>query len=232
MKNKFLKRKLFCFTPELALATFIVEISLAIYVFIKDRTSKIGKIAIFTLILLSMFQLSEYLLCAGYDNYFWHLVGGLSITFLPAIGLHLVSVLTGRKILHRIFYSFGIIFCLMMIFIPGVITGATCAGNYVVFRTLTYDLVSIYKYYYYLGLTLTVIEALIGLRMFKDDPLKRKLLGSMVLGYLSFMGPTSVIILIPSFGLKSLPSVLCGFAVIFALILAFVIVPTAKKLNI
>ncbi|HBM45999.1 MAG: hypothetical protein UT05_C0001G0024 [Parcubacteria group bacterium GW2011_GWF2_38_76] len=232
MKNSFFKGKLFCFTPEVALATFVLEALLAVYVFIKLRTSQIGRIVIATLILLATFQLSEYLICSGHDNHFWQVVGGTAITFLPALGLHLISVVTGRKFLVRTYYFLGIIFAGMMIFVPGVISTASCAGNYIIFRSLTDGLKSLYKFYYLSGMVLTVLEALYDLRIFKHSPLKRRLLWEIIIGHLSFMIPASFVILIPSFGLDSLPSVLCGFAIILALILAFFVVPTAKKLKI
>jgi hypothetical protein len=232
MKNSFLKGKLFCFTPEVALATFIVETLLAVYVFIKLRTSRIGRIVIATLVLLATFQLSEYLICSGGDNHLWQTVGGIAITFLPALGLHLVSVVTGRKFLVRTYYFFGVIFAGMMLFVPGAISTASCAGNYIIFRSLTDGLTSMYKFYYFSGMVLTVLEALYDIRMFTHSPLKRRLLWEIIIGHLSFMVPASFVILIPSFGLESLPSVLCGFAIILAFILTFFVVPTAKKLKI
>jgi len=224
------KNKLYCFTPEIALATFIVESLLAIYVFMKHRTSKVGRLAFASLIFLALFQLSEYLICAGRNELFWYLIGWLSITLLPPLGLHLVSVVTGRNLFYRYFYFAGFVFMGIMIFYDGLLVSAYCAGNYVIFTSISPFLEELYKFYYYLGLILVVVGSVWpkGRGLLE---LEKKLLCYVVIGYLSFMVPTAIIIQLPSFGLHSLPSVLCGFAVIFAFILTFFIVPTGRKLD-
>lgn len=224
------KNKLYCFTPEIALATFIVESLLAIYVFIKHRTSKVGRLTIVSLTFLALFQLSEYLICAGFNNKFWYLVGWLSITLLPSLGLHLVSVITSRDLFHKYFYFIGFVFMGVMIFYDGLLVSAYCAGNYIIFTSTSPLLEELYKFYYYLGLILVVVGSVWSNEKGLSE-LDKKLLCYMVIGYLSFMVPTAIILYLPPFGLHSLPSVLCGFAVIFAFILTFFIVPTARKLG-
>ncbi len=69
---KLLKRKntLHCFTPEIMLATFIIEIILAAYVFARYRLTFLGRLAGTTLIMLGLVQAAEYQVCGGLNNIF------------------------------------------------------------------------------------------------------------------------------------------------------------------
>jgi hypothetical protein len=51
---------LYCFTPEVMLRTFITELALGIFVFVRHRMSRFGKVAATTLLLLASFQFAEY----------------------------------------------------------------------------------------------------------------------------------------------------------------------------
>src|SRR5262245_15307458 len=53
----------YCFSPPVMLATFIVEIALAAFVFVRYRTSRFGKVGGLILILLAVFQFAEYRVC-------------------------------------------------------------------------------------------------------------------------------------------------------------------------
>lgn len=225
--------RLYCFTPEVALATFITEIILAIYAFIKHRSSRAGLLSFFMLIFLSAFQLSEFLICSGLDDKFWSMIGVISITVLPPLGLFMVAIITGKNFWAKAYSYTGTVLILMFIFASSkFVDNATCTGNYIIFRSFNEQMLNFYRIFYYSGLSLAILEMLDGLRKHQNDILKKKYLGWFIFGYLSFMLPTLIVILIPSFSLQSLPSVLCGFAIIFAFVLTFKIVPIARKLNI
>ena len=89
-----------------------------------------------------------------------------------------------------------------------------------------------YVYYYFGFLFIGLWEMLreiISPGINKD---KKELSLWLALGYLTFLIPTGVIYIITELGLQIIPSVMCGFAVFMALILAFKIVPIINKLNI
>lgn len=194
--------------------------------------SKSGKAALSSLVFLFLFQLSEFLICYGFNDKFWYLVGFISITILPPLGLYMVSLITKKDLFVK-FYTFLAFICVsILFFINGAIEGASCPGNYVIFRGFSDELIYFYEIFYYSGLIFVILEIMRAKRIFAGEPLKIKFLNWFLLGYLSFMIPTSILILIPPFNLSAIPSVLCGFAVIFAFILTIKIVPIAKKLNI
>src|SRR3990167_6134034 len=99
MKNFFDRSKLFCFSPEVMVVTFIVEISLAVYVFWRYKLKGTVRLCIITLLALATFQLSEYFICVGNPAHgiIWAHAGFVAITLLPALGIHLVAAEAGRK---------------------------------------------------------------------------------------------------------------------------------------
>jgi hypothetical protein len=228
MKKKYFKG-LRCFTPEVALATFIIEIVLAIYAFVRYRTSRIGKILIFFIILLSVFQASEYMVCSSGDSHLWYLVGYLAITLLPALSLYSVTLITRRTWVANVYTFFTLCFLAAFWLVPGAVSGTSCAGNYVIFRSLNSYVTPLFYAYYAIGLVLGVYEMYIGARMFKNDSQMKKYFCWLIVGSLSFMLPTAILVFIPPFTLQSIPSVLCGFAVLHALILSFIALPIVHK---
>ncbi len=70
-KNKEERVTLNCFSPPVMLATFIIEMILAIYVFIKSLKAKSDFAIVLVLLFLAIFQLSEYQICEGTDLLVW-----------------------------------------------------------------------------------------------------------------------------------------------------------------
>jgi hypothetical protein len=64
-----------------------------------------------------------------------------------------------------------------------------------------------------------------------DDKIRKALLYQ-VFGYLSFLLPTGIVNTINPTTLKGIPSIMCGFAVIYAIILVFGITPTISATKI
>ena len=96
--------KFMCFSPPVMLATFLIEFGLLFYVLWRYRQSTLARLAVIFLACLGIFQLAEYMLCGGLglSRIEWVKLGYLSITFLPALGLHMVSVIAGRSIKRRL----------------------------------------------------------------------------------------------------------------------------------
>lgn len=227
--NGFLKRfsgksSFFCFTPEVMLATFIIEIFIAVYAYLKFRTTLFGKLSVLTLLLLGLFQLAEYRICSGSNQIFWARFGFVAITLLPPIGIHLVSIVTGNRRYLGFAYSLAAFFILIFSFSPKAITGGICGGNYIIFNTAQ-ELHWVYGIYYFGLLFLGIFEALAELRT-AGGRKNFQLLIWMILGYFSFMVPMGFAYFIFPETAMAVASVMCGFALTFAIILGFVI---AKK---
>ena len=91
------QRTLYCFSPPVMIATFIIEIVLAIIVFIRYRVTRFGKAAGFVLVLLAAFQLAEYRICTTTEiPLLWSRIGFVAITLLPLMGLYLVSLVSHK----------------------------------------------------------------------------------------------------------------------------------------
>lgn len=208
----------FCFTPEVMLATFFTEIALAIYVFFRYRLTLFGRLTVATLILLGLFQIAEYQVCASVQPVFWSRIGFVIITFLPILALHLISLVTGKNHFLKLGYTLMLVYIFIFLFAPKAITGATCGGNYIVFHTAQY-LYQTYGAYYFGLLFLGIWEAL------ENFNKNKRLLTWVIIGYGSFLMPMGIVYLLSPETLNAIPSIMCGFALILAFILAFKIAP-------
>lgn len=218
------KNTLYCFTPGVMLATFIIEIVLATYVFVRRRTTFFGRLSVVLLVLLGIFQFAEYQICGGLDSVLWAKIGIIAISLLPIIGLHLILMIGGSTRIMKWLYAIGGAMILYIILSPVVITEATCGGNYVIFKggSALYWLFSVY---YFSFLFFGIGQAYRQLERLKEDKAKRDALYWMIVGYLSFILPLAAVLALYSRTLVGVTSIMCGFAVIFALILAIRVVP-------
>ncbi len=214
MKNQF-NEKLFCFTPEVMLATFLTEFFLAGYVFFRYRLTSFGRLIVTVLICLATFQISEYMVCGGFNAIFWSKVGYTAITALPVLGLTIVSMVTGKNNFLKFGYALMFLYILIFIFAPKAISGAVCEKNYLVFYT-NQELSWTYSVYYFGFLVLAIWEA-----WESRNNSNRNLLTWIIAGYLSFMLPMGIVYILSPAARHAIPSIMCGFALIFAFILAF-----------
>lgn len=216
----------YCFSPLIMIITFVIEILLAIYTFIKSRKAKSDVGIVVTLVFLAIFQLSEYQICEGSASelLFWSRVGLFAITFLPVIGYYLISRL--KKEAHLLKFSFfmAIAFAAFFALIPTSVQGVTCGGNYIIFDIQT-SIHSLYGYYYFGFLLLGIWEASKGMRSDSSKRKIKKALGWLIIGYLSFILPLTLVYIFIPITRAAVASIMCGFAVVFALILAFKIAP-------
>src|SRR5579862_8022671 len=128
------QRTLYCFSPPVMIATFVIEIILAAIVFIRYRVTRFGKAAGFVLLLLATFQFAEYRICTtdGVLPILWSRIGFVAITLLPLMGLYLVSLVSHQPHFLKLGYATAAGFVLYFIFVPKSISGAICGGNYVI----------------------------------------------------------------------------------------------------
>lgn len=221
---------LFCFSPPVMLATFLIEMMLAIWVFVKHHKKKFGRAAVFTLIFLSLFQLSEYQICQGELGLLWSRVGLFSITILPILGLYMVSLLSKKTWLLYLGYVMALGFGLYFLLVPKPIESAFCGGNYVIFSGPE-RLFKFYGYYYFGFLFLAMWESFQRISNEDKNNVIRKILFWFIIGYLSFLLPLTLVYVFIVASRVAVASIMCGFAIIFALILALKIVPLYNRVN-
>jgi hypothetical protein len=226
---RYKKNTLYCFSPPVMIATFIIESVLFIYTMMRYRVSPLGRIIGATLACLAIFQFAEYQVCGNaLAQASWSRVGFVAITLLPAMGIHMIQEITGResRLITGAAYATSIAFAGTFGLHQAAFAGHVCAGNYAVFQ-LASPLGGLYFTYYYFLLLLGI-----GMAWYYSDKVKpniRKALHLQIVGYVSFILPTTVINMINPQTLAGIPSIMCGFAVTYALILVFGIVPLVLK---
>lgn len=220
---------LYCFSPAIMISTFSIEWALALYVILFYGRYRVGQLATALLIALGIFQLAEYQICTGPNPDKWVMTGLLAITFLPPLGLHIISITTGRHGVTWASYALAAVFALTFAILPEAVHGATCTGNYVI---LHLEPKTSYAYgVYYLGFVfLGAWEAYHAHLVAKKELIKQRLFW-MTIGYLAFLLPMAIAYLLIPATRAAVPSIMCGFAVTFAIILAWKVVPTSKASN-
>ncbi|MDE2001254.1 MAG: hypothetical protein KGI60_01650 [Patescibacteria group bacterium] len=218
----------YCFSPAVMAATFTIEFLLLIYTFIRYRMTEFGRLVMLTLFCLGTFQLAEFQICANSVPEFWSRVGFIVITLLPPLGIHLISLITGRRHYIVFSYTLAFLFGTIFLFAPYAITGAVCGGNYIIFNTAQ-PLAWTYGMYYFGFLFLGIWEALEDIKgaSRQDFPLRLW----MIAGYLSFMVPMDIVYFMVPAARAAIPSIMCGFALTFAFLLGFVIVPRFHRVR-
>lgn len=216
----------YCFSPPVMIATFAIEIGLLLYTVIRYRMSPLTRLIAVTLFCLAFFQFAEFNVCEGSEglNGFYSRLGFIAITLLPPLGIHLVQTIAGRgpKWLPWLAYASGLVYITIFGFNSAAFASNVCAGNYAVFNLMP-QLGGYFFAYYYFWLLLAISMCLyFGL---KGSQKVREALALQAFGLLSFVLPTGIVNAVRPETIHAIPSVMCGFAVIYALILAFGITP-------
>jgi len=220
----------YCFSPPVMIATFFIEISFAVYTLVRYKLSALARIAIATLTLLALFQLSEYATCGhtSMSEALWSRIGYVSITLLPPLGVHLIRVVSRRlpRWIVGLAYVTSVCFATVFGFSHSAFQSHICAGNYAIFQ-LRPGLGGMYFAYYY-----TWLIASIGAGLYYSvtgTPKVRRALVYQVFGNLSFLLPVGIVNAINPQTIAGIPSIMCGFAVIYAIVLTFGILPLMLK---
>jgi hypothetical protein len=226
--------RLSCFSSPVMIATMVIESCLAIYTVWRYKMNVLGRLIAAMLVCLAIFQLAEYFVCTGIGSMAgpWSRVGFVAITALPPMGVHLMHVLAGKRERRLVYGAYALMAGYMAFFLlsPGTFTGHQCTGNYVIFQ-FTPNVTGTYSVYYF-GWLLTGI----GLGFHWANELKAKgkskikqlqTVQGLILGYLVFLVPAAISMTVKQNARRGIPSVLCGFAVLLALMLAGYILPRA-----
>lgn len=208
-------------------ATFLIELSLAAWVIWRYKLNAVTRLAVAILVSLAVFQLAEYNVCQGsfgINSLDWSRLGYIAITALPPLGFHLATKLAGqrRRATVTLAYASGAVFAAFFAFSGhGIISGA-CLGNYVIFETAPGSTLFYSMYYYgWLLFSTTYAFKQAGVAMSH----RAAALRALGLGYLTFIIPTTAVNLVAPETLAGIPSIMCGFAVILAIVLAGEVLP-------
>lgn len=220
------KTTFYCFSPPIMVATAIIETVLLIYTVIRYRFSPLNRIVAATLALLALFQVCEFHVCrsGGASAGLYSRIGFAAITLLPPLGLNLIALVSRRVSKWLLFFAYltGAIFAVIFGMGAGIFESHVCAGNYAIFQ-LRPGLGGIYFCYYYAWL---IIGVLLSLYLsVKAAARIREALLLQAVGYLILLIPVGIVNDLNPKTISGIPSIMCGFAVIYAFTLVFGIVP-------
>lgn len=221
----------FCFSPPVMVATFIIEFSLAAYALYRYHLNEVGKLIVAALFALGTFQIAEYFVCggAGITGNMWSRIGYVAITTLPPLGLHMMLAINRSSSNKLLMLSYGSMAAFMAYFLLSAtaFTGYQCTGNYVIFQIGKVPAI-MYGIYYYGWLLAALV---LGVKFLTTKPTQpknaRSMTKALMIGYGVFLIPTALAYSVNPDVRAGIPSVMCGFAVLFALILALYILPHA-----
>ncbi len=218
-----------CFSPPVMLATFAIEAALLVYTATRQIPAKARAIGIAILFFLATFQLAEYFVCGGLsvDSQTWSKIGYVAITTLPVLGIHLAMVVSGKdfRLFRWLAYTTGLAWVGLFAF-GNIFDAYTCGGNYVIFQ-LRSPVGGMYLFYYYFLLIAGILLSFHLSLEAKKRP--KKALQRLILGYLVFLLPTTIVNSMYPDTIQGIPSIMCGFAVLFALILVFGVLPNVDR---
>lgn len=221
----------YCFSPLVMIVTFVIEIMLVLYAISRFHSRLYGQLLILLLLCLASFQLAEYQVCEYPDSniLWWTKLGLVGITMLPAIGLHMVTLVTARSKVIWFGYAFALLFAATFLFVPGATESASCHANYVMLHIQDGFLSIIYHAYYAIFVLLAVIALINNLIHPTKKATTHPIAAWTLAGYLSFTVPMGIVgFLYPAY-VAAAPSVMCGFAVLLALILTLRAAPLYFK---
>lgn len=228
-----------CFSPPIMLATLTIETVLALYTLWRYKMTPIMRLILVTLVGLASFQLAEYFVCTGYGLHAeqWSRLGFIMITLLPALGLHIMHVLADkpRRRLVSLAYVTMAGFVIFFLTYHTAFIGHQCTGNYVIFQ-LGPKMGGWYYVYYFgwlgtaIGLGATWANQLMQQKGHAAH-LRLETVRAMIVGYLVFLVPVALANAVKPQTRRGIPSIMCGFAILLALILVLYILPRAGKLK-
>lgn len=216
-----------CFSPPVMIATLFIEMILFVATLFIYKQTRVVQLIAALLFFLGFFQLAEYFVCGGLgvNGEMWSRLGFMAITTLPPVGLHLIYAIAKRKIglLQLASYTCMLLWIIFFGFAQSAFASHECVSNYVIFKMVEQS-GYFYGVYYYGILFLGILNAFRFSKIVKKRPVKQSLY-AMIVGYLVFLLPTAVVNTINPATMAGIPSIMCGFAVLFALILYFYILP-------
>jgi hypothetical protein len=202
----------------LSLIFFILELGILIYVIFKNRDHPYFKWIAATLTLLLTYQLAEFIICATEAEIAIRL-SHVIITFLPPLGYHFaVKITKWPKKDYLIFYLAAIGFSIHFLFVEGAVIFLDC--NFVFADYDTPGVPMLFSIYYS-GSMLYSIGFLMNNFRHEDTSGDRGMMKLLLFGYLSFILPMIITLVIDRAYETLVTSVMCKFAFPFAIMLGY-----------
>lgn len=211
----------YCFTPAVSLATFIIETIFAVYILLRYKATHFSLLSTFILFLLALFQFSEYMVCTTPNPAYWGKIGLAVVTLLPVAGIHMVSMVSKRHLWTVGGYVLAATLVGIILFWPEVAITAVCNSSYVDIQTIPF-FSKLYGLYYAGFLLLGIVLLALSLYQKIGDKKEEEWL---LVGYLAFYVPALILFYFKIVRHTALPSIMCGFALLLAVIFVTILLP-------
>jgi hypothetical protein len=218
------------------IATMMIETALGFYTLLRYKLTPAVRLSAVVLFMLALFQLAEYFVCTGSVGHgiFWSRIGFAAITTLPVLGLHLMHKVANKPVGKLVYTAYASMAAFVVYFLasPNVFDNYQCTGNYVIFR-LRPGAGGPYWLFYmgWIGLSMILGGKWANKFMREGKTRKLKAIRGLIVGWLTFLVPTAIANIVSPATRDGIPSVMCGFAVLFALTLALYILPKIAEDN-
>jgi hypothetical protein len=205
-----------------------LEFLLLFNLLVFSEKSALNKIAITMIALLASYQTMEFLMCqVELQSSFFPYFAFIIISFLPPLNLSLTSAFTKATadkltLVRILIFLPAILFSIYYTFVIHEFAVTSCT---VLYATYNYPLGDLFGFFYYLPILISIILLILFVK--KESDKKRKLIGKVLLFGAVFISIPPVLgfilMLAGSYSLISeMESVMCKFAFVYALCLAFV----------
>ncbi len=214
-----------------SLIFFGIELAILIVVIIFNRDHKHFWEIVAFLVLLQLYQLSEFLVCIGVSVGFITRIGFVIITFLPPLGYFLCTRVVKWKFPDYWFgFALAIAFSIYYIVDTSSVVLVDCNPFFATYQstgsisigpsTAPYELrISALYSAFYFGSLLYSIWFLVENLIWAKDKIDNKYGTIVLIGFLSFMLPMLLmVILLPQYAV-AVASILCKYALILAVTL-------------
>lgn len=221
----------YCFSPAVMLVTFLIETAALVYVVWRYKWNEVTRLVVLILFGLATFQLAEYMVCEGTPTewFTWSRIGYVAITLLPPLGLHLAYAIAGTKKRPLLWVAYPAMAAFIVFFtlVDSSLGERVCAGNYIIFEMMPGS--SLWYSIYYFGLLIAGIA--VSLRLIKQTKKKqiKRALSWLIVGYAAFIIPSGAVRLINPETAPGIPSIMCGFAVVLAVVLVIAVLPAIMR---
>jgi len=201
-----------------------LEFLLLFNLLIFAEKNRLNKIAITMVALLAAYQTMEFLMCqVELQSSFFPYLAFIIISFLPPLNL-LPALTLNKNISLNYFLIFvpAIIFSVYYTFVISEFALTSCT---VLYATYNYPLGDLYGFFYYLPILISII--LLAMFVKKESDKVKRLIGKVLLFGAIFISIPPLLGFILMFAgsysfISAVESVMCKFAFVYALCLAFV----------
>lgn len=211
----------------LSLLIFCVELVLLINVLYFSK-SRFKNLSVIILALLALYQFFEFLICgSGLKEGLIIYLAFVTISFLPPTGLLLIAKVNkiNLKKFQGLIFAPAIFFTLYYFLTINEFRVRECS---VIYASYHYPLGFLYGFFYYLPIVIALYIAFSNL-LKSSDKIIQKNNAILIFGYLSFLIPMIIALLVYPDSVNFIESLMCKFAFVLSLSISYFVLDIKRK---